>query len=200
MLAVSTVIIHPAMPAKPPTSVPGLTPANLRHAADEDCADARWTAHWVLAHGRGDAWQAREVFGRPFPEPLPRWDATGVRGTDLWVTEHETREEVIDRYRRVGVHSDATVTALAIDASGQVPWWPRPKVTLFAILIHMLTETSRHAGHADILREQLDGSTGTAAAHAVPQRDTSLREAHRATIERAAQRAANLYGSNLTGR
>jgi len=141
-------------------------------------------------------WESRyfgEVFNRPFPEPLPRWDAAGARGTDLWTTEHETREEVIDRYRRVGAHSDTTITALAIDAPGQVPWWPRPAVTLFTILIHMLTETSRHAGHADILREQLDGSTGTSAAYAITQRDTSLQEAHRATIERAAQRAANLY-------
>ena len=54
-------------------------------------------------------------------------------------------------------HSDATITALAIDSPGYVPWWPRPHVTLFAIVVHMLTETSRHAGHADILREQLDG-------------------------------------------
>jgi hypothetical protein len=35
-------------------------------------------------------------------------------------------------------------------------------VKLFNILVHVLTETCRHAGHADILREQLDGSTGTA--------------------------------------
>ena len=132
---------------------------------------------------------------------MPRWDATGARGTDLWATEHETRGEVIDRYRRVGAHSDATIIALAIDAPGQVPWWPRPAVTLFTVLIHMLTETSRHAGHADILREHLDGSTGTAAADAVPQRDPSQQQAHRATIERAAQRAANRYGgSHLTDR
>jgi hypothetical protein len=140
-------------------------------------------------------WESRyfgDVFDRPFPEPLPRWDDTGERGTDLWVTEHETREEIIDRYRRVGAHSDATITALAIEAPGHVPWWPRPKVTLFNILIHMLTETSRHAGHADILREQLDGSTGTAAEYVQPRRDTSRQETRRATIEEAARRAANL--------
>ena len=149
-------------------------------------------------------WESRyfgEVFDRPFPNPLPGWDETGERGTDLWATEHETREEILDRYRRVGANSDATIIALAIDAPGHVPWWPRPKVTLFNILIHMLTETSRHAGHADILREQLDGATGTAAAYVNPQRDPSLQQAHRATIEQAARRAANLSGSkDLTGR
>ena len=73
-------------------------------------------------------------------------------------------------------HSDATITALAIDAPGHVPWWPRPDVKLFNILVHMLTETSRHAGHADILREQLDGSTGTTAECATPQHDAAFWE------------------------
>jgi hypothetical protein len=130
-----------------------------------------------------------EVFDRPYPEPLPRWDDAGKRGTDMWATEHETREEIIDRYRRVWEHSDATITALDIDSPGYVPWWPRPNVKLFNILVHMLTETSRHAGHADILREQLDGSTGSAAEHANRQRGAAFWEARRATIERAARAA-----------
>ncbi|WP_406036566.1 DinB family protein [Micromonospora sp. NBC_00898] len=138
-------------------------------------------------------WQSRyfgEVFDRPFPEPLPRWDDLGARGADMWATERETREEIIDRYRRVCEHSDATITALAIDSPGHVPWWPRPNVKLFNILVHSLTETSRHAGHADILREQLDGSTGTTAEYANSQRDPAFWEAQRAKIERAAKAAA----------
>jgi hypothetical protein len=127
-----------------------------------------------------------EVFDRPFPDPLPRWDDLGARGADMWATEHETREEIIDRYRRVWEHSDATITALAIDSPGYVPWWPRPNVKLFNVMVHVLTETSRHAGHADILREQLDGSTGTAD-YAKDQRDATFWEARRAKIERAAK-------------
>jgi hypothetical protein len=137
-------------------------------------------------------WESRyfgEVFDRPFPEPLPRWDDAGQRGADMWATEHEAREEIIDRYRRVWDHSDATITALAIDSPGHVPWWPRPDVTLFNILVHMLSETSRHAGHADILREQLDGSIGTIAARAKSQPDPAFWQAQRAEIERAAKAA-----------
>jgi hypothetical protein len=133
-------------------------------------------------------WESRylgEVFDRPFPEPVPRWDDPAERGTDLWATEHETREQIVERYRRVWEHSDATIAALPIDAPGYVPWWPSPEVKLFNVLVHMLTETSRHAGHADILREQLDGSTGSAAGSA-PQRDPAFWQAHRAKIERAA--------------
>lgn len=101
-----------------------------------------------------------EVFGRPFPEPMPRWDDLSARGQDLRATESETREEIVERYRRVWVHSDATISALAVDAPGHVPWWPRPDVMLFNVLVHAVTETARHAGHADILREQIDGATG----------------------------------------
>lgn len=138
-------------------------------------------------------WEARyfgEVFGRPFPEPLPRWDDVGSRGTDMWATEHETRDEITSRYRRVWEHSDATIMELDIDSPGHVPWWPRPDVMLFNILVHILTETSRHAGHADILREQLDGSTGTAAwDDADRQRDAAFWKTRRATIEGAAKAA-----------
>jgi hypothetical protein len=139
-------------------------------------------------------WQSRyfgEVFDRPFPEPLPRWDDADAGDAAMWATEHETREEIIDRYRRMCERSDATITALAIDSPGHVPWWPRPNVKLFNILVHSLTETSRHAGHADILREQLDGSTGTTAEYANSQRDPAFWEARCAKIERAAKAAAN---------
>ncbi len=111
-------------------------------------------------------WEARylgEVFDRPFPEQLPRWDDAARSRTDLWATEDETSDEIIDRFRRVGEHSDATIAALNIDAPGHVPWWPRPDVKLFNILVHLVAETNRHAGHADILREQLDGRTGSRA-------------------------------------
>jgi Protein of unknown function (DUF664) len=139
-------------------------------------------------------WEARyfgEVFGRPFPEPLRRWDDTTAPGADFWATEDEAREEIIDFYRRVWEHSDATVNALDIDAPGHVPWWPRPDVKLFNILVHILTETNRHAGHADILREQLDGTTGSAAGYPdPPEHDTAYWEDRCAKIERAAQAAA----------
>ena len=136
-------------------------------------------------------WEARylgEVFDRPFPEPLQRWQDSD--GSDLWATEHETREEIIAFYRRVWEHADATIDALAVDAPGHVPWWaPQPEVKLFNILVHLLTETQRHAGHADILREQLDGATGSSAEYA-READVAARPARYAQIEQAAKAAA----------
>ena len=84
--------------------------------------------------------------------------------------------------------SDATIAALDIDAPGHVPWWPRPDVKLFNILVHVLTETTRHAGHADILREQLDGAVGTeAGGEAHHGRDMGFWEDHYARVEQAAK-------------
>jgi hypothetical protein len=139
-------------------------------------------------------WEARyfgDVFGRPFPESLPRWDDREARGCDTWATAQETRTEIVDRYRRVWKHSDETIGALTADAPGHVPWWPRPEVKLSVILVHVLTETSRHAGHADILREQLDGSIGGNAGDNDSQRnDVAFWTARCAKIDDAARQAA----------
>jgi hypothetical protein len=130
------------------------------------------------------------VFGRPFPEHLPRWDDDADVGADMWATEDEPRAEIVDRYRRAWEHADATIAALDIAAPGHVPWWPRPDVKLFNVMVHVLTETNRHAGHADILREQLDGAVGTAAGNtALGELGAAFWEEHRGEVERAARAA-----------
>ncbi len=139
-------------------------------------------------------WEARylgEVFGRPFPEPLPPWDDEAAELADLWASEDESRADIVDRYRRVWAHSDATVDTLTLDTTGRVAWWNDAQVPLFNILVHLLAETSRHAGHADILREGLDGAVGTdAKAMAEPQHDAALWAARREEIEAAARSAS----------
>ncbi len=56
----------------------------------------------------------------------------------------------------------ATIDALDLDAPGVVPWWHPDwrDVTLQQILAQMIAETAGHAGHADIVRELVDGSVG----------------------------------------
>ena len=132
-----------------------------------------------------------EVFDRPSPEPLPRWQDSD--GSDLWAAEDETRDQIIGFYRRTWEHSDATINELPLDAPGHVPWWPEPypNTNLFAIMVHVLGESIRHAGHADILREGLDGRTGLRAEHE-KQIDEEARAAYRAKIEQAARSAASI--------
>ena len=102
-----------------------------------------------------------------------------------------TLRRIIGFYRRTWEHSDATINELPLDAPGHVPWWPEPhtNTNLFAVMVHVLGESIRHAGHADILREGLDGRTGVRPEH--EQRiDEEARAAHSAKIEQAARAAA----------
>ncbi|MGW0033518.1 DinB family protein [Streptomyces sp. NPDC003314] len=130
-----------------------------------------------------------EVFGRPSPEPLPRWQDSD--GGDLWAAEDETLDEIVGFYRRTWEHSDTTIEELALDAPGHVPWWPEPyaDTNLFAVMVHVLGESVRHTGHADILREGLDGRTGLRPEHE-KQIDEEARAAYCAKIEQAARSAA----------
>ena len=103
-----------------------------------------------------------DTFGRPFNEPLPWFADDAEPNADMWATAEESREQIVGLYHRAWAHSDATIDALALDAIGHVPWWPsdRSEVTLHRILVHMIAETHRHAGHADIVRELIDGAAG----------------------------------------
>jgi uncharacterized damage-inducible protein DinB len=103
-----------------------------------------------------------ETFGRPLADPLPGLEDDAEPNADMWATLDESIELVAGFYRRVWAHSDATIEALALDAVGRVPWWPadRGEVTLHRILLHVIAETDRHAGHADLVRELVDGAAG----------------------------------------
>ena len=134
-----------------------------------------------------------EVFGRPSSLVLP-WSADDAEpDSDLWATADETRAAVIELHQRSAAHSDATIESLPLDAPGEVPWWPleRRRVTLQQILVHMCVETARHAGHADIVRELIDGVAGNGPDDPnVTNRSGPEWGIHRARIEAAALEAA----------
>jgi Protein of unknown function (DUF664) len=131
------------------------------------------------------------IFERPYPEPIPSFDDPGFMMRDhMWVSEEESRADIFDGYKRACQHADATIDALPVDATGYVPWWPRPDVKLFNVMVHVLTETNRHLGHADILREELDGALGSPLSPSMDPDDADWK-AHRAKIEQAATAAAH---------
>lgn len=133
------------------------------------------------------------VFGRPFGEPLPWMDENAEANADMWATAEESRDDILDLYRRAGAHADATIEALDLDATGRVPWWPAQanEVTLHRVLVHMVTEINRHAGHADIIRELIDGAVGHRAGNDnLPPVDDSWWTAYRERLEHAAREAA----------
>jgi uncharacterized damage-inducible protein DinB len=103
-----------------------------------------------------------EVFGRDGGIAMPWLDEGSEDNADMWATADESRDAVISLYLDVQSFSNVTIQQLSLDAPGVVPWWPddRRDVTLRQIITHMINETARHAGHADILRELIDGSAG----------------------------------------
>ncbi|MFP3713428.1 DinB family protein [Puerhibacterium sp. TATVAM-FAB25] len=110
------------------------------------------------------------TFGRPWPDMaevpwLAAWsldDPAADPQADWYATPEEPAEHVLDLYRRAWAFADATIAELLLDAPGRVPWWGegRRDTTLAVVLVHVLADVQRHAGHADILREGADGAVG----------------------------------------
>src|SRR5690606_2803510 len=75
-----------------------------------------------------------DTFGRPAPVSLPWLADDAPDNVDMWATEEESADDIVDLYRQAWAHSDATIAALELDAPGTVPWWRTPAVTLHHIL------------------------------------------------------------------
>jgi uncharacterized damage-inducible protein DinB len=136
-----------------------------------------------------------DTFGRPFFEgEPPSWWYTeeSEPNSDMWAAADESREQIVGLYHQAWEHSDSTIAALPLDAIGHVPWWPaeRREVTLNHILVRVISDTQRHAGHADILRELIDGSVGYLRGNDnMPPGDQAWWEGHRDRLERVARDA-----------
>jgi Protein of unknown function (DUF664) len=105
-----------------------------------------------------------ETFGRPAAEVLP-WveDGSIWQNGDMWARPDESSDYITGLYRRACDHADATIAVLDLDAHGSVSHWAEGKrdTTLGVIVIRMVAETAQHAGHADIVRELVDGKPGS---------------------------------------
>jgi uncharacterized damage-inducible protein DinB len=133
-----------------------------------------------------------ETFGRPLPGAQPLW-ITGAAepNADLWATPDESRERIVDGYRRACAHSDETLDTLPLHTVGRVPWPPHSELTLQRILIHMIAESHRHVGHADVVRELADGSVGQRSeGDNMAPGDATWWERYRIRVEEAARKAA----------
>ena len=101
-----------------------------------------------------------DVFGRTPDVSLPWLLDDAEPNADKWARPDETRERIIELYRSTWELADATIDELPLEAVGRVWWWGGSRVTLHRVLVHMTCETQRHAGHADIVRESIDGAAG----------------------------------------
>jgi hypothetical protein len=132
------------------------------------------------------------VFGRAADEPTPWTDDDAEANADMWAKVDESRDDIVSLYRRAWAHADATIAALPLDAAGEVPWWPEERryPTLHRVLIHVIAEVQRHAGHADIARELIDGAAGLLPnVSNLPDLDAAGWAAYREKLELAAREA-----------
>jgi hypothetical protein len=131
------------------------------------------------------------VFSRPADESLLPWLAGDAEpNAEFWAAPDESRDDIVARYRRTWAIADATINELPLDAVGQVPWWG-DDVTLHHVLVHVTAEAQRHAGHADIVRELIDGSAGLLRGHDnLPHGDAARWRDHHDRVEAAARQAS----------
>ena len=133
------------------------------------------------------------VFGRPTGVQLPWTSADAEPNADMWATPDESRAEIVALYERSGQLADETISALPLDAPGRVPWWgDHGAVTLHRIVVHMIAESQRHAGQADIVRELIDGEAGLMPGNGnLPDGDAAWWRDYRDRVEEAARSAAS---------
>lgn len=131
------------------------------------------------------------VFGRPTGIPLPWFADDAEPNADMWAPADQTSAEIIALSRAAAERTAATIDALDLDAEGTVPWWARNPVTLRQIIVHVTAEYARHAGHADIVRELIDGAAGMRPdATNLPAVDGEWLADYRQRLEAAAHEAA----------
>ncbi|MCX5008848.1 DinB family protein [Streptomyces sp. NBC_00638] len=138
-----------------------------------------------------------DTFGRPYfdAEP-PQWWYTkdAESNADMWATAEESREQIVELYWQAWEHSNGTIETLALDTIGHVPWWPEEQreVTLHHVVIRVIADTHRHAGHADVLRELMDGSVGwLQGKENVPPGDEEWWKEYRSRLEQVAREVGN---------
>ena len=95
------------------------------------------------------------TFGRE-TEPLPFDDADP--DADLRVGPDETTDDVLAFYGRARAAADEVIDELDLDDTGRA--WFGDAVSMRWVLIHMIEENARHAGHVAIVRELIDGAVG----------------------------------------
>lgn len=120
------------------------------------------------------------VFGRTWTGP--DYNESDDPNGDMFATAAESPTEIVAVYRDAQAFADQAIDELDLDARGSVPWWPEGgrEVTLERIIVHVAIDTARHAGHADILREQIDGAVGLRAANRnIPPLERAEWAAHR---------------------
>ncbi|GAA1677266.1 DinB family protein [Glycomyces endophyticus] len=110
------------------------------------------------------SWFAEDLFGRPMGEPWDSVDWKADRDWDWHSAADDSPEMLLALWERTVDRSRALVAEALEDGGLDRPaarsWKDGRTPTLRWILVHMVEEYARHNGHADLIRESVDGETG----------------------------------------
>jgi hypothetical protein len=98
-----------------------------------------------------------DTFDRPV-ELLSSIDYDADEESDMRVAPDETTADIVSYYERARAAANAAIDEIDLETVGRS--WDNNPVSMRWVLIHMLEEDARHAGHLDILRELIDGAAG----------------------------------------
>jgi uncharacterized damage-inducible protein DinB len=106
-------------------------------------------------------WFQNIVAGHSFPGEFPELEVPEdeMGAEDFRVDERDTAEHWVASFNRQASISRQITAERDLDTP--CAWPPLAHRNLRWVLLHMIEETARHAGHADIIRETIDGSQGT---------------------------------------
>ena len=138
--------------------IDGLGEAELRRAV----LPSGWTPLGLIEHlGHAERFWFQYVLTGELSE-LP-WPEPGTDGEDAPFSSEHQVDAVLAFYRDQCARSDAALAAARLDAAPRreiPPWMPADTHNVRTIVLHMIEETARHAGHLDAVRELIDGRTG----------------------------------------
>jgi len=136
----------------------GLTPEQLRAAPSASALTIGGLLKHIAFTERG--WIDR-VAGRPDPTTQHGYDQ------QFQLSESDTLESLVADLDAAAAETEATIVAVddlgrAVPVPKDQPWFPKDLEAWSVrwVLLHLIEEHARHAGHADIIRESIDGATG----------------------------------------
>jgi uncharacterized damage-inducible protein DinB len=143
----------------------GLTEEQIRLAPTAGTLTIGGLIKHVATAERG--WTARIAAapGRPAPDNRPGAERAAEYGSDFIVTEDDTLEALLEQLAHVGDQTRELLRTADLDTPVPVPrdapWFPQDLEAWSVrwVVLHLIEELGRHAGHADIVRESIDGAT-----------------------------------------
>jgi hypothetical protein len=112
----------------------------------------------IVKHVTGVELRICDTFGRQRPAWSAEDDGELWHGGDMWARDHESAGDIAAAYRDACAAVDQVVESTGLDETGE---WMGRRTSLRALLVGQIWETAHHGGHADIVRELLDGSTSS---------------------------------------